>query len=313
MKLYLIIFLSILCINFLPAFAQNDTGIEKGAGDTEEESSGTEVDFSLTPSFGMTFQSLSQSENEEIEELQWLLSIQSALNINSDSWQFAGSLFFQFGQFHAKGEYPVISQDYLLVSMMPSVNLIKAINLQLFLETTGQTSVAEGKIDGYKSKFLDPLFLYETLFLGQKFHAESESGASVFDIIYGLGYAVQQTITQDFVLQENRGFEIGPDNPLSNVQDQMILESGYSAVFKMSYNVDLADNFSFYSNINYVAFTKKSFFDDIKNSTVSGIVTAGFQYSYFSLDYTSILLYEENISKRRQLDQTLVFGLKFNI
>ncbi len=311
MKQCLIVFLSILCINFLPAFGQDDVEIEEEESGTEAYE--TEVDFRLSSSFGMTFQSLSQSEQEEIEELQWLFNIQSSLNVDGENGDFAANLFFQFGQFHSKGEFPVISQDYLLVSLMPSFSLIKAINLQLFLEITAQTSVAEGEIDGYRSKFLDPLFLYETLFLGQKFHAESESGGSVFDIIYGLGYAVQQTFTQDFVLQENRGFEIGPDNPLSNVQEQMVLESGYSAVFKISYDAELAEDLSFYSNLNYVAFTKDAFFDDIKNSTVSGIITAGLQYSYFSLDYNSILFYDKNFSKRRQLDQTLVFGLKFDL
>lgn len=280
----------------------------------EEEDTGMEINYRISPSLGMTYQSMSRSVDDETSELHWLFGLQSSLNIDSEDWQFAGTLFMQYGQLHSKGDFPLKTQDNLIISLMPFVDLIKSINVKAFLETSARTTIRDGEIDGYPTKAFDPIFLYQTLFLGQRFNIISdEDGYSAFDLIYGLGYAVQETITDEFVLEENRDFEIGPDNPLSNVQDRITLESGFSAVFKLNYTNEFTDDLSFNGQAWFVAFTKNSFFEDIENSTASGIITAGLSYRYFSLDYSFNLMYDSNFSKRRQLDQTLVFGLRFDI
>ena len=196
---------------------------------------------------------------------------------------------------------------------MPSWVIHTTYGLELFLETAGHTTVGEGEIDGYPTNFLDPLFLYQTVFVGQRFYEISEDEETEFDLIYGIGYAFQETVTKDFVLEGSRDFEIDPDNPLSNVQDQLILESGYSAIFKIYFTTAIAEDLYFETDMSFAAFTKDPAVDDIENSTANGIITASIQYEYFSLEYSFILNYDKNFSPRRQLDQTLILGVSFDI
>lgn len=312
---------------FLPAitFAQEEEGIVEDEiiedetseiveeEEVDDDEVGTEINFRLSPNFGLSFQSISASSDDETIEVQWLAGVQSQLNIVNPSWQLAASLFLKYGQLHSKGEYPVKSQDNLIVSIMPSIYLWDAINLKLFFETAGHTTMGKGDIDGYPTKFLDPLFLYQTLFIGQEFYSASEEGTYEFNVLYGVGYAVQQTIATDYVLEENRDFEIGPDNPLSNIQDNLVFESGFSAIFKLNYTTYFTEDFSFYSSISTAALTQSEFVDDIENATVNNVLSAGLQYNFITIDYTSVLYYNRLLSVRRQLDQSLALGIRFDI
>ncbi len=302
------------------AYAQQDSTIKQAVDSTVSQSA-TEpaahqqdhtITFSLSPSIGFTFQSVSK-DGEESQNLQWLAQVQSRFSYEGTHYQFNSTLFAQYGAIVTSDAAPVKTQDNLQLSLVPSVTLSENLGLRLFFEVTGETQIGEGYVDSIHTSFLDPFFLYETLFLGHKTHVVSDDGSSEFEFVIGAGYAYQQTVTSNFVLAENRKFVVDQDNPLSHVQDQFTVEQGYSGILEMAFSKKINDDFSFRSSMRTVALTKAGFTDDIKNCRVGSLVLAGLQYKFLSIDYTMHVLYDRNLSPRRQLDQTMVFGFKFDI
>ncbi|MDP4220599.1 MAG: hypothetical protein Q8916_10020 [Bacteroidota bacterium] len=268
--------------------------------------------FSMTPSVGFTFQSISK-DAEESEDLMWLGQLQAKLGYEGERFQLNNSLFLQYGARVSRESSPKKTQDNFMLSLVPSMTLSKKLGLRLFFEVTGETEMGEGLIDSQKTKFLDPLFLYETLFLGHKTRIASEDGGDEFEFVFGIGYAFQETRTSGFVLTENRSFVVNEGNPLENVQDQFTVEDGYSAILQLDYTKRIGENFAFKTSMKTVALTKENFIKAAKNSRVGTLLVAGLQYKFLSIDYTLHMLYDKNISLRRQLEQTMVFGLKFTI
>jgi hypothetical protein len=269
------------------------------------------VHISLSPSLGLNIHSIDRSSDDITETAEWLATVQSRFGYEGEPFQFNSSLYLRYGQLHSRGELPLKVQDNLILTFVPSYTVISSINLRLFLETTGETQIAKGIVDDRESNFIDPLFLYQTLFLGQKYMRTLEDGN--FQFVYGIGYAFQQTVTKNFVLEQNKDFVIAPDNPLSNVQDEVTLESGYSAVVEVIYEDSFTEDLTFTSSIKAVAFTKKPKIEDIGNARASALIVAGLQFSIFNLDYNMRLLYDRNYSLRRQIDQAITFGIKLNI
>lgn len=299
------------------AAAQSDTAstsvtaAEEVAEEIPEETS--TIDFSLTANGGATFNSIDQSEDEKTENVQWVTGLRSSFNLTAEPFQLYNSVYAQYGQLHEDGALPQKTKDNLIVTVMPSIAIFPGSTLRLFLETTGETTMGDGDIDDIPTKFLDPLFLYQTLFVGQKHHDEAEEGDWSFDLIYGIGYALQQTFAKQFVLEENREFVIGEGNPITSVQDQVSLESGYSAVFQLEYQSNITELFNFNMSLKTVALTKTPSVKTLSDSRVSGLLLGGLSYGIISADYTMKLTYDKNYSTRRMLDQGLVFGLKLKI
>lgn len=274
---------------------------------------GSVIDFSLNATGGATFNSIDQSEEDKTENVQWVSGLRSTFNLTAEPFQLFNSVYAQYGQLHEKGSLPQKTKDNLIVTVMPSIALVPGSTFRLFLETTGETTMGKGDIDDVPTKFLDPLFLYQTLFVGQKHHSEAEEGEWNFDLVYGVGYALQQTFAKEFVLEENREFVIGEGNPITDVQDQVSLESGYSAVFSIEYQNNITDKLNFNTSMKTVAMTKTPAIKTIDDSRVSGLLLGGLSYGIISADYTMKLTYDKNFSVRRMLDQGLVFGLKLKI
>jgi hypothetical protein len=268
--------------------------------------------YQVTPSIGFTYQSISKDE-EESENLQWLAQLQAKFSYEGEPYQFNTNLFAQYGASVTRDAPPKKVQDHLQVSLVPSMTLSKKLGLRLFFEVTGETEMGDGVVDSVPTKFLDPLFLYETLFLGHKTHLVADDGNYEFEFVIGAGYAYQQTVTNNFVLAQNRQFVIDEGNPLQHVQDQFTVESGYSGILELAYTKHINDNFLFRASDRTVMLTKQDFTQDVKNSRVGSLLLAGLQYKFLSIDYTMHVLYDRNISQRRQLDQTMVFGLKFDL
>jgi hypothetical protein len=304
-----------------PTFAQIDSTSQGSTDSTTAAESVAEsiqdeesiIDFSLTANGGATFNSIDQSEEDKTENVQWVSGLRSTFNLTAEPFQLFNSVYAQYGQLHEKGSLPQKTKDNLIVTLMPSIALFPGSTFRLFLETTGETTIGKGDIDEIPTKFLDPLFLYQTLFIGQKHHSESEEGDWNFDLVYGVGYALQQTFAKEFVLEENREFVIGEGNPITDVQDQVSLESGYSAVFSIEYQNNITDKLNFNTSMKTVALTKTPAIKTIEDSRVSGLLLGGLSYGIISADYTMKLTYDKNYSNRRMLDQGLVFGLKLKI
>jgi len=130
---------------------------------TEAEKSKKIVKLHIRPSLGLTFGD-SNSEGERISNLQWLATVNSDFTYISKGFDLSSTLFMQYGQSKAEGQDPVKLQDAFVLSVTPSISLIKLPPIRLFLETTAETNLGKGFIDENPTSFLDPLFLYQTRF-----------------------------------------------------------------------------------------------------------------------------------------------------
>ncbi len=272
------------------------------------EESESVIDFMLSPTLGFNLQSSSYERGEETISAQWLGSLRSKLDIYGSTFNFNSSVTAQYGQIISKEDVPQTTQDNLMVSIMPSMSLFEKLQLRLFFDNVLQTSMDNNDNYGNPISFLDPAYLYHTLFLGQDYKWENDEYTSSFNIIYGVGYAVQQTYTDKYILEENKDFIIDDDNPLSDVQSHFTLETGYSGILKFTYDTMISEDFSFYTDFSIAAITKDSFFEDVSKVSVNGIFYSTLKYKYFSLQYSANLTYDEQIYSHRQLEQTLVFG-----
>ncbi|MBK9247453.1 MAG: hypothetical protein IPM69_04905 [Ignavibacteria bacterium] len=268
--------------------------------------------YSLNASFGLTFQNISKSDDETLTT-QWLTNVDTRISYDDSTFGLASSLYLQYGQLHNGGLFPEKTQDNLIFSITPSLVILPSWNIRLFLETTAETQMKKGMVDNSDSYFLDPVFLYQTVFIGQKFATSSTDGTGEFALTYGVGYAIQQTITDKFVLKSNRNYIIGPNNPLSAVQSQVTLESGISAVFDLTMRKQIGEKLNLNASIKTVLLGKEETYQDLTKTRASSLILAGISYGLFSIDYTMRLLYDSNYSFRRQLEQSLVAGIRYSL
>lgn len=282
--------------------------IQDNEAEEIEEESETVIKFMVSPTLGFNLQSSSYERGEETISAQWLGSLRSKLDIYGDIFNFNSSVTAQYGQIISKDEIPITTQDNLMISLMPSMSLFESLQLRLFFDNVLQTSMDVNDNYGNPISFLDPAYLYHTLFVGQDYSWENEEYTSSFNIVYGVGYAVQQTYTDKYILEENKDFIIDDNNPLSDVQSHFTLETGYSGILKFTYETLIGEELSWYSDFSIAAITKDSFFEDISKVSVNGIFYTAFKYKFLSLEYSANLTYDEQIYSHRQLEQTLVFG-----
>lgn len=202
----------------------------------QQEESESTLDFMLSPTLGFNLQNNSFERDNEVLTAQWLGSLRSKLDIYGDIFNFNSSLTAQYGQIISKDKHPITTQDRLSVSLMPSMELFKSFQIRLFLDNVVQTSMDYNENYGNPTTFLDPAYMYHTLFIGQDYKWSNEDYTSSFNIIYGVGYAVQETYTKNYVLEENKDIVIDEGNPLSDVQNHFTLTSGYSGIIKFTYS-----------------------------------------------------------------------------
>jgi len=314
MKKYFFACIAPLSAFALPSYAQDSTSrhIDTVAAQIASPPAKSPITFSASPSVGFTYQGTSK-DGDESEDMQWLGQLQAKLGYEGAFFQFNSNLFLQFGQQVAAKSHPRNTQDNLQFSLVPSIPVSENLGLRLFLDVTGETQISKETIDSAQANFLDPLFLYETLFLGHKTHITSDDGNFELLLIYGAGYAYQQTYTKHFILAQNRKFVIDDNNPLSNVQDQFTVNQGYSGIFQLDITKNLGSDFAFKETFKTVVLTKNGFTNNVKNSRVGSLLVSGLSYKFLSIDYTLHLVYDNNISPRRELDQTMVFGFKLDI
>jgi hypothetical protein len=268
--------------------------------------------FTTNVSFGAMVQSQSQAGSSTFAA-NWLVGVESKLYLDGPGAQLGASLYAKYGQANSGDSAPQKTQDDLILSLTPSIPILPVAGIRLFLEVTGETQFAPGKVDSQNTNFLDPLFLYQSLFLGRRFAHTSEDGLGQFSLVAGVGYAFQQTVTNSFKFEQNRNFVVSPNSPLSDVQGQVTLESGYSAIVDLDYQRTIATDLSLHMSFKTVALSKDGLGGDLTKARVTSLLTLSWQYKFLSLDYTTHLVYDSNVSPERELDQSLVFGLKLDL
>lgn len=249
-------------------------------------------------------------EGSEILSAEWRSALSAKVFMDGEPDQFAGRIDATYGQ-HVSELEPQKTQDDLIVSFTPSRTIVPAIGLRLFLEVTGETQFTEGHVDTTVTNFLDPLFLYQSLFVGKRLSSVSDDGMTQFNLTAGVGYALQQTMANSFILQQNRNVVVTANNPLN--QSGVTIESGYSAIVDINYMKMTQSGLMFTLGAKTVALSKDDLKGELTKSRVTSLFSLVLQYKIVNINYQGHLVYDPNVSLRRELSQFLGFGLKLDI
>lgn len=265
---------------------------------TEDEGSSKKVNFHIRPSLGLTFTD-SNSDGERTTNLQWLGTVNSDFDYIGKKFDFSSTLFMQYGESKLKGQDAEKLQDAFILSLTPSVPLIKVPVIRLFLETTAETSLGKGMIDDQPTGFLDPLFLYQTLFVGQKHYSYQDKDNTTWELTYGLGYAFQETLNKKFEVQSNIS---------GNKAD---FESGFSGILEFNVNSQITESLSFVLSAKAVALSRENFFSDFDASRRSVLVRSGLFYNKIGVEYNYHQVHDLNLSENDLVDQSIMFTISF--
>ncbi len=262
------------------------------------ESAEKKVHFHLRPSLGLTYGD-SNADGITTSNLQWLGTVNSDFDYVGSKFDLSSSLFMQYGQSKIKGQPTEKLQDAFILSITPSIPMIKKPAIRLFLETTAETTLGKGMINDQPTGFFDPLFLYQTLFLGQKHFSYQVEDKTTYELTYGLGYAFQQTL--------NKNFQIQNDLAGNNAN----FESGFSGIIEFNMNSQITESISLVINAKAVALSRQDFFTDFNAARRSVLVRSGLFYNKIGMEYNYHLVHDLNLSADDMTDQSIMFTLSF--
>ena len=254
--------------------------------------------FHFQPTLGLTFGS-SKVEGVTETNIQWLGTINSDFNYIGKKFDLGSTLFMQYGERKTTGQQAQKLQDAFILSITPSIPIIKLPAIRLFLETTAETNLGKGTIGHRTTSFLDPLFLYQTLFLGQKHFSYQKGDQTTWDLTYGLGYAFQQTLNKNFETQ----------NDLNGNRSDF--DSGFSAIVQCNVNSRLTQSINFVLNAKAVALSRSDFFKDVHSSRSSALIRSGFYFKQIGIEYIFHYVHDLNLSAFDTIDQSLMLTLRF--
>ena len=279
------------------ALSAFETGI--ASGDTIKTESGEKkVHFHVRPSLGLTYGD-SNADGAQTSNLQWLGTVNSDFDFIGSKFDLSSTLFMQYGQSKIKGQDAQKLQDAFILSITPSIPLIKLPPIRLFLETTAETNLGKGTIEDKPTSFLDPLFLYQTLFLGQKHYSYQKEDKTTWELTYGLGYAFQQTLNKNFVAQ----------NDFTGSKSDF--ESGFSGIIEFNINSQITETISFVLNGKAVALSRENFFKDFDASRRSILLRSGLFYKKIGMEYNFHQVHDLNLSESELVDQSVMLTVSF--
>lgn len=265
---------------------------------TDSVKSEKKVIFHFRPSLGLTYGE-SNPDGERTSNLQWLATVNSDFNYISSKFDLSSSLFMQYGQSKQKGLDPQKLQDAFILSVTPSIPIIKLPPIRLFLETTAETSLGKGTINDHPTSFLDPLFLYQTLFVGQRHYSFQKEDKTTWDLTYGVGYAFQQTLNKNFEVQHN----------LNGTRSDF--ESGFSGIIEFNINSQVTETINFVLNAKGVALSRENFFQDFDASRRSVLIRSGLFLKKVGFEYNYHQVHDPNLSEDALVDQSIMLTLSF--
>lgn len=302
MKLRLLLLLSVLFSTGLYAKTADNPLIENNFQENDSvknPDAEKKYHFHFRPSLGLTY-SNSNADGVSSASLQWLGTVSSDFDYIGSKFDLSSSLFMQYGQSKVKGQDAEKLQDAFILSITPSLLLIKKPSIRLFLETTGETTLGKGMIGTKATSFLDPLFLYQTLFLGQKHYSKPKNENTTWDLTYGLGYAFQQTLNKEFKIE----------NEISGNKSDF--ESGFSGIVEFNINSQITETISFVLTAKAVALSRENFFKDFDASRRSVLVRSGLFYKKIGMEYNFHQVHDLNLSENALVDQSIMLTLRFN-
>lgn len=253
--------------------------------------------FGSKINFGGTFNSFSTADGEDAN-LELLFSFFGNANYESSNFNFDSDLFIQYGQLVRKNSLPQKTQDQLIFNLTPSFRIYNTPSIRFFWQAKGETQLRKGYIDEQESNFADPMFLTNTIFLGEKSKLLEQTETQSFNITYGIGYSFQSIIKNNFKLSSEQ-------MPTSDAE----FINGPSAVFNFNFSKSFTESISLNSSFNSLFLMKKNFFDNTNNSRFSSLLIVGLNVGIVSLQYTNRFVYDIELSNKGKLEQSLVFGL----
>jgi hypothetical protein len=288
----------LLSVTFATISARSAPKPEGATGESvQEENSEKKVQFHIRPSLGLTFGD-SNASGIRVTNLQWLGTLNSDFDYIGKKFDLSSTLFMQYGESKVKGQDAEKLQDAFILSITPSIPLIKVPKIRLFLETTAETNLGKGTIDDQQTGFLDPLFLYQTLFLGQKHYSYQKDENTTWELTYGLGYAFQQTLNKNFETVDIDG-------------NNSSFESGFSGILEMNVNSKISESLSFVLNAKAVALSRENFFKDFDSSRRSVLVRSGLFYKKVGMEYNFHQVHDLNLSENDLVDQSIMLTITF--
>jgi len=280
-------------------FALSSFGNNSVQKDSIKTKSGEKkVHFHIRPSLGLTYGD-SNADGVKTSNLQWLGTVNSDFDYLGSKFDLSSSLFMQYGESKINTQKAKKMQDAFILSITPSIPLIKKPVIRLFLETTGETNLGKGMIEDKPTSFFDPLFLYQTLFLGQKHYSYQKEDNTTWDLTYGLGYAFQQTLNKKFQIDQNIA------------GSRSDFESGFSGIIEFNVNSQITESVSFVLNAKAVALSRQDFFTDFNSSRRSVLVRSGLFYKKVGMEYNYHQVHDLNLSASDLVDQSIMFTLSF--
>lgn len=273
----------LMLINFILLFAQE-----------------TNYEFELRGNFGATF--TSRSDYEGTQNLEWLADLQFLFNYRTNNFHFDSDVLVNYGQIVRTDEIPEKTQDLLIFTLMPSIRLIDTPSVRLFLQTKGETQLRKRYMGEKETNFFDPLFLTNTIFIGEKNNLITSTENQKFEITYGIGYSFQQVFKKNFILESE-------DLPNSDVE----FINNPSAIFRCDFYKSFLDDISFSLRINSGLDFRSGFLKSIENSRFSAIIISSLDVYFISLQYIGNIVYDKEISKKRVLGQSLTIGFTFKL
>jgi len=294
--LFIFMILTVMCGSISARSASNTEGLNNES--VEAENGEKKVQFHLRPSLGLTFGD-SNASGTRITNLQWLGTLNSDFDYIGKKFDLSSTLFMQYGESKVKGQDAQKLQDAFILSITPSIPLINVPKIRLFLETTAETNLGKGTIGDNPTSFLDPVFLYQTLFLGQKHYSYQKEDNTTWELTYGLGYAFQQTL--------NKKFEVVNDMAGNNSN----FESGFSGIIEMNVNSKISESLSFVLNAKVVALSRENFFKNFESSRRSVLVRSGLFYKKVGMEYNYHRVHDLNLSETDLVDQSIMLTVTF--
>jgi len=260
----------------------------------------TNFDFGAKTNFGATFTSFNTSEGDD-SHLELLLSILANANYEGSNFNFDSEFYIQYGQIVRKDFPPQKTQDNFILTLMPSFRIMEKPSVRLFWQAKAETQLRKGYLNDQETNFADPMFITNTLFLGEKSKLIEQTETQQFNVTYGIGYSFQNIIKKHFQLTSET-------TPSNNAE----FADGPTAVFNMNFSKSISENVSFYFSFNSLFLAKKDFFKNTSNSRFSSLLLGSLNIGLISFEYSNRIVYDKELGNKRQLEQSLVVGFKFN-
>jgi hypothetical protein len=236
----------------------------------------------------------------------------SFLDIQGTDVQFHGDVAFNFARFAAQYQSPQTTVSSLNVTLRPSLWLNQ--DLKLFFQTYAQTQVASSSIDDtITTSPLDPIYLNESLYVGQSLSNNAKDGSTHIDATYGAGYAFEQTVTNNpLIYRINRPYVFNGEL-IRPLQSSLTARSGVIAVMYLNFTDNLTNELKFNLTSNSEMVAEQNFIHSISNAHAQTSLLVGLHYLGFGFTETATLIYDHNISVKRSLQQLLVFSYMIHI